>query len=154
LSLIEEEDKARRLAHAIMADITLYNSDRLAHAMDPERDLAEQLEEGRQLFQSRVAPGLHAVFEDGVRKWASEARARATPGAPPPPSPPPRRETPVVDPVREDQDRRNAEVMESAQRTRMVMILMVVLIAVAGLTFALVSHERQHDAPDKHEGHR
>jgi len=154
LSLIEDEDKARRLAHAIIADITLYNGDRLAHAMDPERDLAEQLGEGRQLFQSRVAPRLYVLFEDAVHEWAANARARATPGALPPAPAPRRRETPIADPVRADQDRRNAETLDSVQRTRMVMILTVVLIAVAVATFAFVSHERHQDAPDKHEGRR
>jgi len=34
------------------------------------------------------------------------------------------------------------------------MILVVVCIAVAAGTFAFITHERQRETPDKHEGHR
>jgi len=74
--IIDDEDKARHLARALMSDITLYNSDKIAHALDPERELAESLEEGRQLFQARVAPRFYMVFEDAVHKWAARRRVR------------------------------------------------------------------------------
>lgn len=142
MSLIEDEEHARKLARAIMSDISLYNGDRIAHAMDPERDLAEELEEGRKLFQARVAPRFHVIFEDAVHTWAAEARSRATPGAP---SARENRQVAV------DEIQRELGGAEG-NRTRTAMILVLVLIAVAGATFAFVSHERHHDAPDKHEG--
>lgn len=148
MSLIEDEDAARRLARAIMSDVTLYNGDRIAHAMDPERDLATELEEARQLFQKRAAPKYYMLFEDVVRAWAADARARATPGVVA------ERER-VRDPVVASQERRNAEALEAAKRARMVRLLAIVfLIAVAGAAFAFVSHRRHEDAPGKHEGRR
>jgi hypothetical protein len=148
LSLIEDEETARRLARAIMSDVTLYNGDTIAHAMDPERDLATEIEQARQLFQKRVAPRFYMVFEDGVRTWAADARARATPAVVA------HRER-VRDPVVASQERRNTETLEAAKRSRTVMLLTIVLlIAVAGAAFAFVSHARHDEAPGKHEGRR
>jgi len=142
LSLIEDEEGARRLARAIMSDVTLYNDARIARAIDPERDLATELEEARQLFQARVAPRFYMVFEDAVRRWAADARARA-----------PQRS--AVEAAVEDQAHRRAEVVASTERTRtaMTFALVVILIAVIGATVAFVAHEH-HDTPGKHEGHR
>jgi hypothetical protein len=147
--VIDDAEKAAKLSRAIISDIALYNGDRIAHAMDPERDLATEIEEGRRLFQSRVTPRFYMIFEDAVRGWAADARARATPAVVV------ARETAGRDPVLASQERRNAETLEAAKRTRTVTLLMVVLlVAVAGATFAFVSHERDHDAHGKHEGHR
>ena len=144
--LIHDAEHAAKLARAIMSDISLYNSDRLAHSFDPERDLAEEIEEGRKLFQARVEPELYVVFEDALRRWSADARARATPGAPA------AKEVRSAAVAEIQRELGGAEANASAQRTRMAMLLTIALIAVIGATIAFVSHERHHDAPEKHEG--
>jgi hypothetical protein len=150
LSLIDDPEHAMKLARAIMSDITLYNGDKIAQSADPKNDLANEIEEGRSLFRARVSPPHHHVFEDAVAAWSPPHGAVA------PKAPAPAEEDDLARAVREREARlkQSAESGEAASRARMVMILAVVLIAVAGLTFAFVSHERHHDAPDKHEGHR
>jgi hypothetical protein len=57
--LIDNAERARRLASAIVSDIALYNQDLIKKGIQ-EDSLFELLEEdiakGRQLYQSRVAP--------------------------------------------------------------------------------------------------
>jgi hypothetical protein len=148
--LIDDAEKAAKLARAIMSDLTLYNGDKIASSADPRKDLANEIEEGRSLFRTRVAPAHHHVFEDALAAW-SPPRG----GAPAPPAVK-EEESSFERTVRarEEALRRGAESGEAVQRTRMVVILALVLVVVAGATFAFVSHERHHDAPDKHEGHR
>ena len=57
--MIATEDPARRLARAIVSDIRLYHAQRIAEG----QDMSEPIDEGRQLFRSRVDPALHPVFE-------------------------------------------------------------------------------------------
>jgi hypothetical protein len=61
---IDKPDAARRLARAIASDITLYNEAKIDQAIK-EDNLFEALEgeiqEGRELFQQRVAPDLHKM---------------------------------------------------------------------------------------------
>lgn len=57
--MIETEAEARRLAEAIAADIALYNGERLRQG-DP---LDNEIEEGRQLFRTRVEAQHYAVYE-------------------------------------------------------------------------------------------
>ncbi len=61
MALIETEEAARRLARAIASDLSLYNEEKIMEGIT--RDtlftvLAEELEEGRALFKSRVSPDL------------------------------------------------------------------------------------------------
>jgi hypothetical protein len=63
MPLIEREESAMRLANAIANDLKLYNSDRLARAADPWNELAQELAEGRKLYESRVVPEHHALFD-------------------------------------------------------------------------------------------
>jgi hypothetical protein len=61
MDLIDNTEKARRLARAILSDVALYNQDKVAEGirLDSLFDLlADELEEGRQHFISRVAPGI------------------------------------------------------------------------------------------------
>ena len=63
MALIETEEAARRLARAIASDLSLYNEEKVVEGIT--RDclydaMAEELEEGRALFQSRVTPELYA----------------------------------------------------------------------------------------------
>jgi hypothetical protein len=57
--LIDAPDRARRLARTIVSDIALYNKDEVTRGIRNDTlfdDLAEEIERGRNLYQSRVAP--------------------------------------------------------------------------------------------------
>ncbi len=61
MALIETEEAARRLARAISSDLALYNEDKIAEGVRNDNlfDLMEdEIQEGRDLYQSRVAPEL------------------------------------------------------------------------------------------------
>ena len=61
MPLIETEEAARRLARAIASDLSLYNEDKVAQGVKDDSLfdlLSEEIEEGRALFRSRVAPNL------------------------------------------------------------------------------------------------
>jgi hypothetical protein len=63
MALIETEEAARRLARAIASDLSLYNEDKIVDGITHDNlfdVLAEEIEEGRALFKSRVAPDLYA----------------------------------------------------------------------------------------------
>ena len=59
MSLINNESDAVRLARTIMSDIALYNQDKIRHSIKNDSlfvDMADQLEEGRKLYDARVDP--------------------------------------------------------------------------------------------------
>ncbi|MDF1536115.1 MAG: hypothetical protein P1S46_06365 [bacterium] len=59
MSLIDNISDAQRLARTIMSDISLYNQDKIRQSIKNDslfEDLADQLEEGRKLYDSRVDP--------------------------------------------------------------------------------------------------
>jgi hypothetical protein len=59
---IEAEDAARRLARAIASDLSLYNEEKIVRGIEQDTlfdELAEEIEEGRALYKSRVAPELY-----------------------------------------------------------------------------------------------
>ena len=61
MALIETEEAARRLARAIASDISLYNEEKIVTGLSNDDlfgTLSEEIEEGRALFKSRVAPSL------------------------------------------------------------------------------------------------
>ena len=63
MALIETEEAARRLARAIASDLSLYNEEKIMEGIQNDnlfKVLAEELEEGRALFKSRVSPELFA----------------------------------------------------------------------------------------------
>ncbi len=63
MALIETEEAARRLARAIASDLSLYNEEKIMRGIQEDNlfdSLAEEIEEGRALFKSRVAPELYA----------------------------------------------------------------------------------------------
>ena len=63
MALIETEEAARRIARAIASDLSLYNEDKIIEGIQQDTlftVLAEELEEGRALFKSRVSPELFA----------------------------------------------------------------------------------------------
>lgn len=63
MSLIDTEEAATRLAKAIDADIRLYNHEDIAAGAD----ISGVLQEGRDLFHSRVVPSLHRVYEETIQ---------------------------------------------------------------------------------------
>lgn len=68
MSLIDNPDQARRLARAIISDIAIYNREKVERGIREDSIfdlLADEIEEGRQHFMSRVAPELAAasIFE-------------------------------------------------------------------------------------------
>ena len=61
MALIETQEAARRLARAISSDLALYNEDKIAEGVrnDTLFDvMADEIQEGLDLYQSRVAPEL------------------------------------------------------------------------------------------------
>ena len=62
MALIDQPGKAMRLARAIASDISLYNEERVKEGIENDTffdALAGELEEGRELYKSRVAPPLY-----------------------------------------------------------------------------------------------
>ena len=63
MRVIETEEAARRLARAIASDLSLYNEDKILEGLQNDNlydILSEEIEEGRELFQSRVTPDLYS----------------------------------------------------------------------------------------------
>ncbi len=59
---IEADDAARRLARAIASDLSLYNEEKIVRGIERDslfEELAEEIEEGRALYKSRVATELY-----------------------------------------------------------------------------------------------
>ncbi len=62
MPLIEEPEKAIRLARAIASDISLYNEEKIREGIEGDTfydGLSGELEEGRELYKSRVSPELY-----------------------------------------------------------------------------------------------
>ena len=62
MALIETEEAARRLARAIASDLSLYNEEKIVRGIEADSlfdELHEEIEEGRTLYKSRVAPALY-----------------------------------------------------------------------------------------------
>ena len=61
MRVIETEEAARRLARAIASDLSLYNEEKILEGLQADNlyeTLAEEIEEGRELFRGRVTPDL------------------------------------------------------------------------------------------------
>ncbi|MCK9459749.1 MAG: hypothetical protein M0R80_08930 [Proteobacteria bacterium] len=64
MRVIETEEAARRLARAIASDLSLYNEDKILEGLQADNlyeILAEEIEEGRELFRGRVMPELFGL---------------------------------------------------------------------------------------------
>lgn len=62
MALIETEEAARRLARAIASDLSLYNEEKIVQGIQHDTlftVIGDEIEEGRALFKSRVAPELY-----------------------------------------------------------------------------------------------
>jgi len=61
MSLIDTTEQAKRLARAIVSDVAIYNREKVEEGIKNDSIfdvLAEQIDEGRQHFNSRVTPEL------------------------------------------------------------------------------------------------
>jgi len=64
MALIDKPERARQLARAIASDLTLYHEGKILEGL--ERDtlfdvMRDEIEEGRQLFKSRVTPEIFSL---------------------------------------------------------------------------------------------
>lgn len=62
MAVIEEPEKAMRLARAIASDISLYNEEKIKEGIEHDTffdAVAAEIEEGRELYKSRLAPELY-----------------------------------------------------------------------------------------------
>ena len=62
MALIETEKDARRLARAIASDLSLYNEEKIVEGIENDNlfdEIAEEIEEGRAHYKSRVSPALY-----------------------------------------------------------------------------------------------
>ena len=63
MPLIETPEAAMRLARAICSDVSLYNEAKIIQGIEQDSFfdlLRDELEEGRELYRSRVSPELYA----------------------------------------------------------------------------------------------
>jgi hypothetical protein len=63
MPLIETPEQAIRLARAICSDVSLYNEEKIVRGIEQDDffdALRDELEEGRELYRSRVSPDLYA----------------------------------------------------------------------------------------------
>ena len=63
MPLIETPEQATRLARAICSDVSLYNEEKIVRGIEQDNffdALKDELEEGRELYRSRLAPDLYA----------------------------------------------------------------------------------------------
>jgi len=63
MPLIETPEQAVRLARAICSDVSLYNEEKIVRGIEQDNffdALKDELEEGRELYRSRVHPDLFA----------------------------------------------------------------------------------------------
>lgn len=64
MALIDKPDRARQLARAIASDLTLYHEAKIVEGIEQDSlfdVMKDEIEEGRQLFKSRVVPEIFAL---------------------------------------------------------------------------------------------
>ncbi len=66
---IDSEAVARRLARAILADLRLYNQEKVRGG----QDLSDEIDEGRQLYRERVEARFFDLFEAAIAELLPEA---------------------------------------------------------------------------------
>ena len=62
MALIDKPERARQLARAIASDLTLYHEKKIVEGIENDtlfEVMAEEIEEGRALYKSRVSPDLY-----------------------------------------------------------------------------------------------
>lgn len=61
---IDKPERARQLARAIASDLSLYNEEKIERGIQNDTlfdEMAEELEEGRELFKSRVTEEIYQM---------------------------------------------------------------------------------------------
>ena len=64
MALIDKADRARQLARAIASDLTLYHEKEIVEGLENDSlfdVMKAHIEEGRQLFKSRVTPDIFTL---------------------------------------------------------------------------------------------
>ena len=64
MALIDKPERARQLARVIASDLSLYHEKKIVEGIEKDTlfDLmTDEIEEGRALFKSRVAPDIYAL---------------------------------------------------------------------------------------------
>jgi len=64
MALIDRIERARQLARAIASDLTLYHEQKIIQGIEDDdlfEVMAEEIQEGRALFKSRVTPEIYAT---------------------------------------------------------------------------------------------
>jgi hypothetical protein len=59
---IDTPERAVRLARTIASDISLYNEEKIVRGLSDDKlftELADEIEEGRELYRARVSPELY-----------------------------------------------------------------------------------------------
>jgi len=66
MALIDKPERARQLARVIASDLSLYHEKKIVEGVEKDtlfEVLRDEIEEGRNLFKSRVTP---EIFEAGI----------------------------------------------------------------------------------------
>jgi hypothetical protein len=64
MALIDKPERARQLARAIASDLTLYHEKEIVEGIEQDNlfeVMKDHIEEGRQLFKSRVTPEIFSL---------------------------------------------------------------------------------------------
>ena len=64
MALIDKPERARQLARSIASDLTLYHEKKILEGIENDtlfQVMAEEIEEGRALFKSRVTPEIYEL---------------------------------------------------------------------------------------------
>ena len=130
--MIDDGEKARRLARAIFADVMLYNA-AVKDAPLGERSalINGPLLEGRELYLSRVTPALASLFDEAVVEFVAKPLGilgLAPQAAAPQPAP----STParVSAPLREPE-------AEKGPSSKLVLVVAIIVLAIAAAAFLL-----------------
>lgn len=127
-AVIDDEDKAQRLARAICADVMLYNGAAKDAPRDQRRALiAAPVQEGRALFASRASPRLAHVFEEAVAELVSGPLGIEAPGAGARVASPARAPTSIDPPS-----------PEGSSSNKLVIVVAVLLVIAAAVAFLAV----------------
>jgi hypothetical protein len=154
MARIEDRDKARSLARAIMADVTLYNSAKLQGAADPVAAVASEIEEARALFETRVTDSLFDCFDEQLVRWASDRGGTYVPSPRTAHRPAPSAAA-SRSPAEEQREREQERVriaVAKIKRQRIILLAGMLLITAAVIAFFAVERREEHQAHDKKEG--
>ena len=73
MALIDRPERARQLARAIASDLSLYHEKKLIEGIEKDslfEVMREEIDEGRALYKSRVAPR-SSTWESTIARWST-----------------------------------------------------------------------------------